>query len=104
MISSALVLELALFLNKLRDLGSQHSVASSSSSATQVTPSLNGRQLAPSFRISRIEPQLPEPSTPVEPQPISTGAEPSLQETSPPMETRTSFARTGQLFQRTGTA
>ena len=42
-IPSALVPELVLFLNKLRDHGSQNSVAGSSSSATQVTPSLNRR-------------------------------------------------------------
>lgn len=98
-IPSALVPKLVVFLNELCDHGTQRSVASSSSSGTKVTPSLNGRQLAPSFPISRIEPQLPEPSAPMEPQHASTGIVPSLQVTPPTMETRTSFARTEQPFQ-----
>ncbi len=98
-IPSALVPKLFLFLNKLCDHDTQRSVASSSSSATQVTPASNGRQLAPRFPISRIEPQLPESSAPVESQHASTGIVPSPQTISPPMKTRTSFAHTEQPFQ-----
>lgn len=96
-ISSELVPELVLFLNKLRDHGTQHS---SSSSATQVTPSLNRRQVAASFQISRTEPEPPEPSAPMEPQLASSGIVSAFKETSPQMETHASFAQIEQPSQQ----
>ena len=99
-IPSALVPELVLFLNKLRDHGTQNSVAGSSSSATQVTPSLNRRQFAHDSPISYAKPQLWEPSAPVEPPAASTGIVSPFQETPPPLKSRASFARIEQPFQQ----
>lgn len=99
-IPSALVPELVLFLNKLRDHGTQNSVAGSSSSATQVTPSLNRRKFAHDSPISYAKPQLSEPSAPVEPPAASTGIVSPSQETSPPLKSRVSFARIEQPFQQ----
>lgn len=88
-IPSALVPELVVFINKLRDHGTQNSVASSSSTA-QVTPSLNRPQLA---QTSGTEPKLPEPSAPIAPQHASAGVVSPFLETSPPMLTNASSAR-----------
>lgn len=99
-IPSTLVPELVLFLNKLRDHGSQHSVADTSSSATQVTPSFNRRQFAHGSPISYAEPQLSEPSAPVKPSAASTGGVPSFKETCPPLRSRALFARIEQPFQQ----
>lgn len=85
-ISSALVPELVHFLNKLRDHGTQNLIASSSSSGTQVTPSLNRRQFSPGPPTSRTEPQLLEPSAPMKPQPASTGVTSPCQGITPPIE------------------
>lgn len=49
--------------------------------------------------MSRTEPQIPGPSAPVKPQPASTSVVSPLQETSPPMKIRASFARIEQPFQ-----
>ena len=87
-IPSALVPELVVFINKLRDHRTQNSVASSSSTA-QVTPSLNRRQLA---QTSGTEPKLPEPSAPIASQHASAGMVSPFLETSTPMETCASFA------------
>lgn len=99
-IPSALVPELFLFLNKLRDHNTQHSVAGSSSSTTQVTPSLNRRQFAHDSPISYAKSQLSEPSAPVEPPAASSGIVSPFQETSPPLKSRASFARIEQPFQQ----
>lgn len=95
-IPSALVPELVVFINKLRDHGTQNSVESSSSSAAQVTPSLNRRQLA---QTSYTEPKLPELSAPIAPQPASAGAVSPFLESSPPMATFASSASIEQPFQ-----
>ena len=80
-IPSALVPELVIFfIKKPRDHGTQNSATSSSSSATQVTPSLTRRQFAPILQTSRTEPQVPGPSA--------------------PMATHASFARIEQPFQQ----
>lgn len=99
-IPSPRVPELVLFLNKLRDQASQNSVAGAFSSATQVTPSLSRRQLARGSPISYAEPQLSEPSTPVQPSAASTGIVSPFQETSPPLKSRASFAHIEQPFQQ----
>ncbi|MCJ1346652.1 hypothetical protein MMC31_004870 [Peltigera leucophlebia] len=98
-IPSALVPELVIFIKKLRDHGSQNSATSSSSSATQVTPSLVSRQFAPIPQTSRTKPQVSGPSAPMAPQPTSTGVISPFQETSP-MATRASLAGIEQPFQQ----
>lgn len=98
--SSARVPELVLFVNKLRDHGTQHSVTSSFSSATQVTPSLNQRQIAANFQISRTESQALEPSTSMEPHPASSVIVPPFKETSLQMETPALFTRIEQPSQQ----
>ena len=99
-IPSALVPELVAFINKLHNYGTQNLVANSSSSATQVTPSSDRRQFAPSFGTFGTEPQFPEPSAPMAPQPTSAGVVPPFLETSPLMATCVSFARIEQPFQQ----
>lgn len=103
-ISPALVPELVLFLNRLRDHGTQHSVTSFSSSATQVTPSLNRRQIAASFQSFRTEPQESEPSAPMEPEPASSEVVSPFKETSSQMENHRSFTRIKQPSQQFSTA
>lgn len=99
-IPSALIPELVLFLKNLREPGTQHSITSSSPSATQVRPSSHRSQIAASFQISRTEPEVSEPSTAMEPQPASSGIVSPSKETSPQMETRASFTRIEQPSQQ----
>ncbi|MCJ1348507.1 hypothetical protein MMC31_006739 [Peltigera leucophlebia] len=69
-IPSSLVSELVIFIKKLRDHGTQDSATSSSSSSTQVPPSLSRRQLAPNLQTSRTGSRALEPSAPMAPQPV----------------------------------
>lgn len=98
--SSARVPELVFFVNKLRDHGTQHSVRSSFSSATQVTPSLNQRHIAANFQISGTESQALKPSTPMEPHPASSVIVPPFKETSLQMETPALLTRIEQASQQ----
>ncbi|MCJ1343363.1 hypothetical protein MMC31_001556 [Peltigera leucophlebia] len=94
-IPSALVPELVVFIKRLRDHGTQNSATASSSSATQVTPSLGSRQFAHILQSSRTE----GPSAPIAPQPASTGVVSHFKETSP-IATSASFACLEQPFQQ----
>lgn len=87
-ISSALVPELVVFINQLRDHGTQNSVGNSSSTA-QVAPSLNRRELA---QTSGTKPKLPEPFASIAPQHKSAGVLSLFLKTSPLMVTCASFA------------
>lgn len=87
-ISSALVPELVVFINQLRDHGTQNSVANSSSTA-QVAPSLNRHELA---QTSGTKPKLPELSALTAPQHKSAGVLSPFLETSPLMVTCAFFA------------
>ena len=100
-IPSALVPELVVFIKKLRDHGTQNSATSSSSSATQVTPSLTRRQFAPILQTSRTEPHVPGPSAPMATHASSARVEQPFQRLSgpaAPLNTRTNVESPPQEF------